>query len=168
MKTILARLKTLIQDSKIEGATLSYVKSVEVVHPEIGLTVHSLATFPRIVFTPGSTSEEWVASQEKQATHLLTGYLMLQYFQRESSIMGDPVRPSGQGKGILDFTIDFLDVVRGHRLAVDGVRYLDKPLDILAVEYIREDLGENAYLLVAAVQMQCTRLFLQTSLPGNV
>lgn len=167
MKTILSRLKTLVQHEMVEGGTLSYVKSVEIVHPEL-LEVHSNAVIPKIVFTPSSTSESWVASQKKEATNTVLAYLVLRYAQRETSIMGDATRAGGHGKGIMDFVSDFLSVVRGHRLSVDGTIYLDKPLDISTINYIREDLGENAHLLVAEITMQCTYQFLQTDLPGNI
>lgn len=168
MKTILTRLKTLINDNNNSGGTLEYVKSFEVVHPELDLTVHSVSAFPRIVFVPISTVESWVGSQRKQAVNTVIAYLMLRYHTREANIIGDATRPGGQGKGILDFVADYLSVVRGHRLAVDDNIYLDKPLDILNVEYIREDISESAHLLVAAVTMECSRLFTQQTLPGNV
>lgn len=168
MKTILSRLKDLINTQNNAGNTLDYVRSFEVVHPDLDLTVTSLATLPRIVFVPVSTSEDWVASQEKQAVNVVNAYLMLRYNQRESSIMGDSTRPGGQGKGIVDFVADFMSVVRGHRLAVGGTNYLNKPLDVTGVEYVIETVGENAHILVAQITMLCQRVFLQTSLPGDV
>lgn len=168
MKTILSRLKTLIENNKNAGETLEYVKSVEIIHPEIDLTVHSLAQFPRVTFVPVSTTEEWTASQTKQAVNIVNAYLMLRYFQRETSIMGDSSRPSGHGKGIIDFVADFLDVTRGHLLGTGGEHYLDKPLDIQNVDYVVETLGENTHLLIAQITMQCTRIFRQTTIETNV
>lgn len=169
MQTILTRLKTLIQDNMVpvDTATLGYVKSAEVVHPEIDITTTSFANLPRIVFTPIATSETWVASQTKEATNRVYAYLMLRYNQRETSIISDSTRPSGQGKGIINFVTDFLTVIRGHRLAVGGTNYLDKPLDIQNIDYIVERLGD-ASLLIAQIEMFCVRLFRQVTLPTNI
>ena len=168
MKTILTRLKTLITDAKVDSGTLFYVKAVEVVHPDLDLTLQSVGNLPKVLFVPDQSQEEWVASQRKQSTNTVMAYLMLRYHTRESSIMGDTTRPGGQGKGILDFAADFISVVRGTRLSVGGEIYLSKPLDILGVEYINQEAGEGTHLLVAAVTMQCVYLFLQDTLPGDV
>ena len=161
-------MKSVVDSNNNSGGTLSYVKSFEIIHPELSFTLTTVSTLPRIVFTPVSTSEEWVASQRKQQTHSVYAYLMLMYHQRESSIIGDPSRPDGHGKGILDFANDFLTVFRGHRLSIDDVNYLDKPLDISNVDYIVETLGENAHLLIAQISITATKLILQDTLPGNV
>lgn len=172
MKTILTRMKTLVENnSQIAGAstaTLAYVKSVEVVYPDLLQTEMFLPSLPRIVLTPVSTVETWAASGRKQLMNVLSAYLMLQYHMREANIMGDTTRPAGQGKGIIDFVADFLTVFRSHRLAVGGTNYLDKPLDITNINYMVEQYGEKAHILIAEVTMECTRLIEQTSLPGNI
>lgn len=168
MKTILSRMKTLIDNNNNDGGTLSYVKHFEVIHPEVGLTVISLASLPAILLVPVSASEVWIASKQKENINIVYSYLVLSYHQRESSIMGDSTRPAGQGKGILDFISDFLSVFRGHMLGTDGVAYLSKPLDILNIDQFADTLGENAQILVAQVQMECRRLFLQTTISTNV
>ncbi len=172
MKTILTRMKTLVQNnSQIAGAattTLAYVRAVEVVHPDLDDTVFSVATLPKIVLVPVSTSESWQASGKKEAVNTVVAYLILSYHQRETSIMGDATRPAGHGKGIVDFVTDFLSVFRGHRLSTDGSIYLDKPIDISSVDYIAENLGENGHFIIAQVTMECVRLFDQATLPGNV
>lgn len=168
MKTILSRMKTLIVNNKVAGSALFYVRHVEIIHPELGMTVISTATLPSIFLTPVSTTEVWTTTQRKEAVSQVIAYLILSYHQRETSIMGDSSRPGGHGKGITDFVIDFLDVFRGHRLAVDGTNYLDKPLDIRNINYIREDLGDNAHIIVAEISMEASRLFLQSSLPGDI
>lgn len=168
MKTILTRAKTLVNDNRAPGQTLEYVKGVEVVHPEIELTTITIPSIPKIIFTPVSTSEEWVASLRKNSLNVVMAYLILQYHQRESSIISDATRPSGQGKGITDFVSDFISVFRGHRFAVDGVNYLDKPLDITNIDYADPISVDNGHLIVAAVTMECSRLLTQVSLPGNV
>lgn len=168
MKTILSRLKTLIENNNNSGGTLEYVRAVEVVHPDLDETVFSVAMLPKIVFTPQSTAEQWIASGKKEAVNTVLAYLILRYHQRESSIMGDSTRSGGQGKGIVDFTLDFLSVVRGHRLSTGGSVYLDRPLDVTNVDYMAENLGENGNFLVAVITMLCARTFDQASLPGDI
>lgn len=80
--------------------------------------------------------------------------------------MGDSTR--SQGQGMMDFAEDFISVVRGHQLTVDGDPYLHKPLDIQGVEYMIQGLGENSFLMVGEVNMECVHYFLQTSLPADV
>src|SRR3990167_923706 len=162
MKTILTRMKTLAEES----STLDYVKHVEVCHPDIALLSMSRYLFPSLFLVPESTREDWEASQRKISIHQVIANLIMEYSQRELSIIGDSTRP--QGKGVLDYVSDFLSVFRDHRLAVDNINYLDKPLEIISVDYAREDLSEDAFLIVATVSMQCTRLFIQQTLPGNI
>jgi hypothetical protein len=161
-------MKTLIDNNNNSGGTLSYVRHFEVVHPEIGLTMVSKASFPAIFLTPISSSEQWISSQEKESLNEIHAFLIIQYLQRESSIIGDSTRPEGHGKGIIDFVNDFLTVFRGHTLGTGGTAYLNKPLDISNVDYFADNLGENANIMVAQIVMQCSRLFLQTSIPVNV
>ena len=96
MNTILPRLKTLIKNNMIDTGTLSYVKDVEVLHPELALSAISKADLPKVFFVPDSTEEAWAASQRKEAVHGVLAYLMILYVQRESSILGDSGRQGGQ------------------------------------------------------------------------
>lgn len=168
MNVILPRLKTLIADNKASGGALSYIGSVEVTHPELMLTTIFLPTLPKICFWPGKTSESWVASQRKQAINLVSAHLIMKYIQRETEIIGDSTRPGGQGKGITNFVVDFLSVVRGTRLAVAGANYLDKPLDISSISYTNSAISDDAHILIAQVDMVAQRLFTQQTLPGDI
>ena len=168
MKTILSRMKTLVENNKISGGTLAYVQDVEIVHPEIALTNITIASLPKILLVPVSTVETWIASMRKEAKNIVIAYLILLYRQRESSIIGDSTRPGGQGKGIADFVADFETVFRGHRLSSGGTIYLDKPLDFTSIEYVTQEFGDEGYLIVSAITMECSRIFEQASLPGNV
>lgn len=168
MKTVLSRMKTLVNNNKGSGQTLSYVKHVEVLHPEIAQTVINASVLPSIFLVPVGSSEEWDATLRKKATHSVRAHLIMSYHQRELSIMGDASRPDAQGKGILDFVSDFSDVFRGHRLAIGGEEYLAEPLDIVDIEYLPGELSDNVFMVVATVTMKCVRLFMQQSLPGNV
>ena len=167
MKIVLTRLKTLVQDNLGGSNTLAYVVSAEIVHPQIDLSKQFVAGLPKVLLTPGQTSEAWQATQRKESRNTVTAYLLMMYHNRETGIVGDSAR-GNQGKGIVDFVEDFISVVRGHRLAVDGVKYLDRPLDILGVIYNEPIVVNNAHILLASVSMQCNFLFNQSSLPGNV
>jgi len=168
MKTILQRCQTLVKDNSATGQTLSYVKNTEIVHPDLGMTNITGASIPKIIFTPMTTSERWVASGKKEALNIVVAYIILAYSERQSAIMGDPTRPSGQGKGIIDFANDFLTVFRGQRFSLAGVPYLDKPTDIKSVEYFKTNLSDQPDLLVAEIIMECPRLFVAVPLPGDV
>ena len=168
MKTILTRCKTLVLDNNRVGETLEYVRAAEIVHPDLELSLTTISSIPKIIFHPISTTERWVATGRKEAVHLVMASLILEYRQRESSIIGDATRPSGQGKGIVDFVVDFLSVFRGHRLSTGGSIYLDKPMDIENVDYVAYQLTEEAQLLVAQITLNCSRLFDQATLPGNI
>lgn len=165
MKTILTRMKTLVQDN--QSGTLSYVPYVEISHPELTLINISTSMLPSIFLVPVSTVEEWEASQRKIAKHIVKAFLIMEYNKRELNIIGDETR-GRNGKGITDLVIDFLTVFRGHRLAVSGNNYLDKPLDVDNIDYFKDNWSEDAFLIVAEITMNCTRLFIQQTLPGDV
>lgn len=171
MKTILSRMKTVVESNKNPGQTLFYVQHVEVVHPDVAKTFFSKPNLPGIFLVPVTSSEVWDKSQLKRSDNTVRAYLIMHYQTRELSILGDAARANDQnanGKGILDFVSDFAEVFRGHRLAVDGQNYLDKPLDIVDIEYGPAELSEDVYAIVATITMQCSYLFLQTTLPGNI
>lgn len=149
MKTIVKRLKTVLQND----ATLSaYVKRIEFVSPKL-LPDIAQTLVPYIGIAPVNTSESWVA-QRKQAIHIVDVYAVIYLQQQENSIIGDSVK-----KGILEIVTDIESAVRGHRLPENSVNYLSKPVEITAVDYVVSGYGDNAYLLVASIQLQCVRLF---------
>lgn len=168
MKTILQRCQTLVRDNSGPSSALSYVKNTEIVHPDLGMTNITGASIPKIIFTPISTSERWVASGKKEAVNILAAYIILAYSERQSAIIGDSSRPGGQGKGIIDFVNDFLTVFRGQRFSSGGVPYLDKPTDVRSIEYFKTNISDQPDLLVAEVMMECCRLFVAVPLPGDV
>lgn len=168
MNTILTRLKTLVSDNQKSSGALSYIGSVEVTHPNIVLTTVFKPTLPKVCIWPGKTSEAWIASQRKQSINVVSAYLIMMYIQRETSIIGDSTRPAGQGKGITNFVLDFISVVRGTRLAVGGSNYLDKPLDITSAVYSEPSMQDDGHILVARVDMLASRLFTQATLPGDI
>jgi len=148
MKTILNRLKTALSTS----ATLSYVKKFEIVSPKLLPDVSS-SMVPYIGIAPASTTESWV-SQRKQAVHSVDIYAVIYLQIQESAIIGDSVK-----KGIIEIVDDIESVVRGHRLPEASVNYLAKPIEISSVDYIVSSYGDNIYLLIASINLQCIRLF---------
>lgn len=152
----------------ISAMPLSYIQAVEIVHPTLPETFHSKAKFPKIIFTPEVTQEAWISTKEKESVNIVNAYVLYLYNAREASIMGDPNRAGVQGKGLIDILEDFLSVVRGHRLSVGGVAYLNKPLDIMNIQYMEEETDDNVFFIVASIRMECRFLFLQTSLPGDI
>lgn len=168
MKTILQRCKQLVQDNAGAGQTLFYVKDTEIIHPELAWTTISSTNMPKILFTPMGSVERWVASQKKEAEHRIAAYIILEYHMRETSIIGDANRTGAQGKGILDIVNDFLTVFRGQRFSTGGTPYLDRPMDVESIEYFKPQIGQEPQMLVAEVVMNCSRLFLQATLPGDV
>lgn len=164
MKTILQRCKTLVLDNP---AVLN-VKNTEIVHPDLAMTNITGASLPKIVFTPINTTEKWVASGKKESVNMIAVYVILEYHMREASIMGDPNRPAGQGKGIIDFTLDLVGVLRGQRFSSGGVPYLDKPTDVKSIDYFKMNLSDQPEMMVSEILIECSRLFVAVPLPGDV
>jgi hypothetical protein len=167
MKTILTRMKTVVQDNMAAGQTLAYVKLAEAIHPEIAVIDINQSMCPGIFFAPGPTAETWVASQRKEAVHRVDAYLVMYYTQRELNIIGDATRGQN-GKGLLDFENDFLTVFRGHRLSLNGELYLDKPMDVEEIDRYPSQIDENVFLITSKIRLLCTRLFTQATLPGDI
>ena len=167
MKTILTRMKTLVRENNSAGQTLEYVKHVEVIHPEISIIDINQSVTPSIFLAPGRTIESWEASQRKIAEHRVVASLMMYYTQRELNMIGDESRGLN-GKGLFDFENDFMTIFRGHRLAVDGVNYLDKPLEIEDIDRFPTEVDENVFVITSRITLFCTRLFFQETLPGNI
>lgn len=151
MKAIVDRLKSVLQAS----AALSAVKRVELVSPKL-LPDISLTLVPFIGIAPVNTSEGWRA-QRKEAIHRVDLYLVNRLEIQESAITGDSVK-----QGLLEFTANVSNVIRGHRLpATTGGTdyYLSKPIEIKNIEYVTAGYGDNVFLLVATMTIECTTLF---------
>ena len=149
MKTTVTRLKTLLQ----EDATLSsYVKKVEIVSPKL-LPDISNTMVPYIGIAPVNSTETWIA-QRKQSTMIVELYAVILLQQQENAIIGDSVK-----KGILEIVEDIDTVVRGKFLSSSNVRYLSKPIEITGIDYVTAGYGDNFYLLVASITLQCLKLF---------
>lgn len=167
MKTILTRMKTLVKDNNSAGQTLAYVKLVEVIHPEIAIIDVNQSVMPSVFLAPGRTVESWEASQRKKAEHRVSVSLMMLYTQRELNMIGDESRGQN-GKGLFDFENDILTVFRGHRLAVSGNNYLDKPLEVEDIDRYPTQIDDNVFVITSKITFLCTRLFPQTTLPGDI
>lgn len=148
MRTTINRLKSLLSSS----ATLSYIKKFEIVSPKL-LPDISSSLVPYIGIAPVNTTESWVA-QRKQAINNVDVYVVTYLQVPEAAIVGDSVK-----KGLLEAVEDTLSVVRGSFLPSESVNYLSKPIEVTGVDWISTGYGDNTYLLVANITLQCVRLF---------
>lgn len=149
------------------GDTLSYVKDVEVVHPDIILTSITQASMPKVCIYPEDASEKWVATKRKEEINLVAVYAILMYHTREVSIIGDAAR-GNQGKGILDFVEDLKGVLRGDRLSLAGTPYLSFPIEVESTEYADPISHLNAHLIVAKLLIRCARMITVPALSGDI
>lgn len=111
---------------------------------------------PYIGVAPVRSSEAYVA-QRKEITHLVDIYAVTYLQVQENAIIGDSVK-----KGILEIVEDIQTAVRGHRLPEAGVNYLSKPIDISSTEYSIAGYGDQVYLMVASMTLQCVKLITLT------
>lgn len=154
MKTTVSRLKTLLNSS----ATLNYVKRFEICSPKLLPDIPS-SMVPYIGIAPIGTTESWVA-QRKQAIHTVDLYAVTYLQIQESAIVGDSVK-----KGILEIVDDITSVVRGSFLTSESVKYLSKPIEVQSIDYVLTGYGDNTFLLVSSIALQCVRLF-EITLPA--
>lgn len=149
MKTSVTRIKTLLQNS----ATLNtYIKKIEIISPRL-LPDLTIAQVPYIGIAPVSSSESWVA-QMKQSILRIELYAVNWFQVQEVSIIGDSIK-----KGILEIVDDVSTVIRGSFLPENSINYLSKPIEITNIDYIVAGYGDNAYLLVSSISLQCVKLF---------
>lgn len=151
MKTILERIKYIFEnDSNLQ----SYIRKVEVVSPRL-LPEIPVTKVPYIGIAPVRTNETWYA-QKKQASHVVELYVVTYIINSEIAILGDTNK-----QGLLEVVTDVETAIRGHRLDENGDDnfYLAKPIEISGIEYITTPYGDDAYLFVSSLTLQCVRLF---------
>ena len=163
MKTTVSRIKSLVTSKMDSGDTLSYVKSVEVIHPDIVLTSLTIAGMPKVCVYPEESSEKWIATKRKEEVNMVGLYAILSFHTRETSIIGDATR-----KGILDFVEDLKGVLRGDRLQLGGTPYLSFPIEVESTEFADPVAHQNAHLLVAKIMLRCARIITVTDLAGDI
>ncbi len=156
MKTLLARMKTVLQESE----TLNYFQEVRTVSPK-ALPVLSQDNLPFIGLAPLNASEEYRSTGKKDDIMTVEAYLVQWYELTEYQLIGDDETQ----KGLLDFVEDFKSVIRGHQFPSTpgdaGTNYLTLPTAIIGVSYSTEPYGGevDAYVSVATIALLCTRLF---------
>jgi len=150
------------------GDTLSYVKDVEVVHPEMVLTSITVASLPKVCIYPEDASEKWAATKRKEEINMVAVYAILMYHTREVSIIGDATRSGNAGKGILDFVEDLKGILRGDRLQLASVPYLSFPIEVESTEYADPIVHLNAHLIVAKILLRCARMITVSDLSGDI
>ena len=142
-------METLISSIKTDLSASTILKKVEIVTPR---TLPDLRTsiLPWAGIAPISTNEAWKTNGRKVALHTVEIYCA-QWIQKfETAVIGD-----GALKGILDVVVDVADRVRGDTFS----NYLSKPTDISGIDYSTAGYGDNYYLIVATVTLQCERIF---------
>ena len=74
------------------------------------------------------------------------------------TVVPDSVIGYDNKRGIVDLATDITTVLRNRKFN----DYLSKPLDIEISEYVTTPYDENAFLLVASLKLEATRLFIST------
>lgn len=146
-------LLTYIKDELIsaQSSTLNYVTTIKIVAPF--LPVIDLGQMPFIGIAPIGSPETWATSGKKEVIHTVELYATIQYSQQSYSVIGYDNK-----KGIVNLATDITTVLRNRRFN----DYLSKPLDIEISEYVTTPYDDNAFLLVASLKLECTRLFIST------
>lgn len=150
------------------GESLSYVKSTEIIHPDVVLTSITIASMPKVCIYPEESSERWIATKRKEEINMVGVYAIIQYHIRENSLIGDSTRPGGSGKGILDFVEDLKGILRGDRLQLGGTPYLSFPIEVESTEFADPVAHQNAHLLVAKILLRCARIITVSDLAGDI
>ena len=146
METLLNYVKTTI----IADATLSgYVKKTEITAPRT-LPEVKTSQVPWIGIAPVNSPEQWATNKKKKASHTVEIYAVTWLQLRETAIVG-----SGTLKGITDIARDISSAIRGEKFS----GYLSAPTDIQSVDYATAGYGDQLYLLVATITLNCQRLF---------
>uniref|UniRef100_A0A6M3LD93 Uncharacterized protein n=1 Tax=viral metagenome TaxID=1070528 RepID=A0A6M3LD93_9ZZZZ len=149
MQVVLSRVKTQL----LTDVSLNYIKRIEYVSPRL-LPEIPLTMVPYIGIAPMTTSESWVA-QRKQQIHTFELYCVEYIRISEDAIFGSSA--SGK-KGILEIVEDVSTSIRAKFLTDSGVHYLSKPTGITNIDYVVAGYGDNVYLIVATIVIQCAEL----------
>lgn len=146
MKTLLTNIKTTL----VNNATLApYIKAVEICAPR-SLPDIAVTLLPWLGIAPSGSAEAWKSNSKKEVIHQVEIYVvnMLQIVQ--TAIIG-----SDTDRGILDIGEDVKTAVRGSTFS----DYLSRPTDLIGVDYTTVPYGDNVYLIVLTMRLQCARIF---------
>jgi len=147
--TLLTYIKTALTNSRDTGGTLSYVPktAIQKVAPK-SLPPLRNDQFPFIGIAPLSSPETWITSAKREVVHTVELYCARNYMIQEDAI-----------EKLAEFVTDVLSVVRNERYS----NWLSAPTQPSVTGYITTPYGDNIYLIVATIQLECRRIFLSST-----
>jgi hypothetical protein len=147
MNTLLTNIKNVLVTSR-SGGTLSYMpeQSIQKVAPR-SLPPLRNDQFPFIGIAPVSSPETWASSHKREVTHTVELYCARQYTIQEEAV-----------DKLAIFVGDILSVVRNEKFS----EYLSAPCQPTVSSYITTPYGDNIYLIVATISLECRKLFLSS------
>ena len=148
MDTLLTSIKTVLTTSRASG-TLTYMpeQSIQKTAPK-SLPPLRNDQFPFIGVAPVSSPETWATSHKREVVHTVELYCARQYTVQEDAITK-----------LTEFVTDVLSVVRNERFS----DYLSAPCQPSVSSYITTPYGDNIYLIVATISLECRKLFLSST-----
>ncbi len=149
MNTLLTNIKAVLVASRDGGGSLSYMpeQSIQKVAPQ---TIPPLTNdkLPFIGIAPVSSPETWYTTGHREVVHTVELYCVRYHTIQEDSI-----------ELLTDFVVDVLDVVRNEKFS----DYLSAPCTPGVPGYITSPYGDDIYLIVATIQLECRRIFISSA-----
>lgn len=144
MKTLLDNIKTALNDAR--GSTLSYMpaQSIQKVAPG-SLPPLRRDQLPFVGIAPLSSPETWITSGKREVVHTVELYCVRMYNIQEDGVVE-----------ALEHVENVVGVVRNNLFS----NYLSAPAQPSVTGYVTEPYGDNIYIVIATVQLECRRLFL--------
>jgi len=148
MDTLLTNIKTVLTTARISG-DLTYMpaQSIQKVAPK-SLPPLRNDQFPFIGIAPISSPETWITSGKREVTHTVELYCARLYVIQEDSVTK-----------ITEFITDVLGAVRNNKFS----DYLSAPCQPSVNNYITSPYGDNIYLIVATISLECRRIFISAT-----
>ena len=146
METLLGNIKAVVQN---DVNLRTYIKNVEIIFPRT-IPDTAIQLCPSVCIAPINSPEEWYSNKKKLVTHTVEIYAIVYIQKLETAMIGD-----GSMKGLTDILSDLESALRGNTFS----DYLSKPTDITNVSYGTTGEGDNLYIGVGVITLQCERLF---------
>ena len=148
MNTLLANIKSVLSSSRASG-DLTYMpeQSIEIVAPNAIPPLRN-DQMPYIGIAPVSSPESWKTSGKREVVHTVELYLIRQYTIREDAVIK-----------LTEFVTDVLGVVRNEKFS----SYLSAPCEPSVPGYVTIPYGDNIYLIVVTISLECRRIFLSST-----
>ena len=147
MDTLLTNIKTVLVTSRSSG-TLNYMpeQSIQKVAPK-SLPPLRNDQFPFVGIAPVNSPETWASSGKREVIHTVELYCARSYEIQEDAVAK-----------LTSFVKDVLSVVRNEKFN----SYLSAPCQPSVANYITTPYGDNIYLIVATISLECRKLFLSS------